>query len=207
MSSYKTIRQEAKDEYIVKKSRFIGHIKPVTTQQEALDFIQEISKKHWDATHNVYAYILREGGIKRFSDDNEPQGTAGIPTLDVLEKNELVDCAVVVTRYFGGIMLGAGGLVRAYSSTASLVVKAGGIVTRDLCARLKVTSDYSFYGRLASLVPEKGGIIEETIFEDDVTVIFRLPLSDMDSFNATLVDASSGRYTAEKTDEFYSDVD
>ncbi len=207
MSSYKTIRQEAKDEYIVKKSRFIGHIKPVTTQQEALDFIQEISKKHWDATHNVYAYILREGGIKRFSDDSEPQGTAGIPTLDVLEKNELVDCAVVVTRYFGGIMLGAGGLVRAYSSTASLAVKAGGIVTRDLCARLKVTSDYSFYGRLASLVPEKGGIIEDTIFEDDVTVIFRLPLSDVDSFNATLVDASSGRYTAEKTDEFYSDVD
>lgn len=207
MSSYKTIRQEAKDEYIVKKSRFIGHIKPVTTQQEALDFIQEISKKHWDATHNVYAYILREGGIKRFSDDNEPQGTAGIPTLDVLEKNELVDCAVVVTRYFSGIMLGAGGLVRAYSNTASLAVNAGGIVTRDLCARLKVTSDYSFYGRLSSLIPEKGGIIEDTIFEDDVTVIFRLPLSDVDSFNATLVDASSDRYTAEKTDEFYSDVD
>lgn len=207
MSSYKTVRQEAKDEYIVKRSRFIGHIKPVTTQQEALDFIQEISKKHWDATHNVYAYILREGGIKRFSDDNEPQGTAGIPTLDVLEKNELVDCAVVVTRYFGGIMLGAGGLVRAYSNTASLAVKAGGIVTRDLCARLKVTSDYSFYGRLASLIPEKGGIIEDTIFEDDVTVIFRLPLSDVDSFNTALTDASSGRFTAEKTDEFYSDVD
>lgn len=207
MDSYKTIRKEALDEYVVKKSRFIGHIKPVTTQEEALAFIQEISKKHWDATHNVYAYILREGGVKRFSDDGEPQGTSGIPTLDVLEKSGLTDCCVVTTRYFGGIMLGAGGLVRAYSHSASIAVAAGGIVTRALCARLQVTCDYYFYGKLSSLVPENGGIIEDTIFEDNVTLIFRLPCSDVDSFNAKLIDISNGKYSAEKIDEFFADVD
>lgn len=207
MDSYKTIRKEALDEYVVKKSRFIGHIKPVTTQEEALAFIQEISKKHWDATHNVYAYILRDGGVKRFSDDGEPQGTSGIPTLDVLEKSGLTDCCVVTTRYFGGIMLGAGGLVRAYSHSASIAVAAGGIVTRALCARLQVTCDYYFYGKLSSLVPENGGIIEDTIFEDNVTLIFRLPCSDVDSFNAKLIDISNGKYSAEKTDEFFADVD
>lgn len=206
-NSYKTIRAEAKDEYIVKKSRFIGHIKPVTTQEEALAFIAEVSKKHWDATHNVYAYILREGGIKRYSDDGEPQGTAGIPTLDVLEKTGITDCAVVVTRYFGGIMLGAGGLVRAYSHSASIAVAAGGIVTRAMCGRLKVTCDYYFYGKLTSLVPENGGIIEDTIFEDNVTLIFRMPLEIIDGFNAKLIDVSNGRYKAEKTDEFFADMD
>ena len=207
VNSYKTIRKAAKDEYIVKKSRFIGHICPVTTQEEALEFIQSVSKKHWDATHNVYAYILREGGIKRYSDDGEPQGTAGIPTLDVLEKSGVTDCAVVVTRYFGGIMLGAGGLVRAYSHSASIAVAAGGIVTRAMCARLKVTCDYYFYGKLSSLVPEKGGVIEATIFEDNVTLIFRLPLELVDGFNANLIDVSNGRYSVEKIDEFFSDVD
>ncbi len=207
MNSYKTVRKAASDEYIVKKSRFIGHIAPVTTAEQALEFIAAVSKKHWDATHNVYAYILREGGIKRYSDDGEPQGTAGIPTLDVLEKSGVTDCAVVVTRYFGGIMLGAGGLVRAYSHSASIAVAAGGIVTRAMCAGLKVTCDYYFYGKLSSLVPESGGVIEDTVFEDNVTLIFRLPLELVDGFNAKLIDVSNGRYRAEKTDEFFADVD
>lgn len=207
MNSYKTVRKAASDEYIVKKSRFIGHIAPVTTAEQALEFIAAVSKKNWDATHNVYAYILREGGIKRYSDDGEPQGTAGIPTLDVLEKSGVTDCAVVVTRYFGGIMLGAGGLVRAYSHSASIAVAAGGIVTRAMCARLKVTCDYYFYGKLSSLVPESGGVIEDTVFEDNVTLIFRLPLELVDGFNAKLIDVSNGRYRAEKTDEFFADVD
>ena len=207
MNSYKTVRKAASDEYIVKKSRFIGHIAPVTTAEQALEFIAAVSKKHWDATHNVYAYILREGGIKRYSDDGEPQGTAGIPTLDVLEKSGVTDCAVVVTRYFGGIMLGAGGLVRAYSHSASIAVAAGGIFTRAMCARLKVTCDYYFYGKLSSLVPESGGVIEDTVFEDNVTLIFRLPLELVDGFNAKLIDVSNGRYRAEKTGEFFADVD
>ncbi len=204
--SYKTIKNEAHIEYIIKKSRFIGHIKPVTTQEEALSFIQEISKKYWDATHNVYAYILRNGGIKRFSDDGEPQGTAGIPSLDVLEKSGITDCVVVVTRYFGGIMLGAGGLVRAYSHSASLAVNAAEPITIAICAKLKIKCDYNFYGKLASLIPESGGIIEDTAYEDNVTVTFRLPLSYVDSFNSKLIDCSNGKYNADKIDEFFAEI-
>lgn len=205
-SRYKTVAERSSDEYIIKKSRFIGYVCPAKTQEEALAFIAEISKKHWDATHNVYAYILRDGGVKRFSDDGEPQGTAGIPVLDVIEKSGVTDCAVVVTRYFGGIMLGAGGLVRAYSHSASIALQAGGIITRALCAKLKVTCDYYFYGKLSSLVPESGGVIEDTLFEDNVTLLFRLPLELLDSFNAKLIDVSNGRYSAEKYDECYADI-
>ena len=195
MSGYKTVRKRAEDEYIVKKSRFIGYAAPVTTQQQALDFIAEISKKHWDATHNVY------------SDDGEPQGTAGIPTLDVLEKSGVTDCVVVVTRYFGGVMLGAGGLVRAYSHSASIALQAAGIVTRTLCDRLQVTCDYNFYGKLASLIPEGGGIVEDTVFEESVTVVFRLPQELTGAFNAKLTDAANGRYSAEKIGELFADID
>lgn len=207
MDSYKTVRSEAEDEYIVKKSRFTGHIKPVSTQEEALAFIAEVSKKYWDATHNVYAYILRDGGVKRFSDDGEPQGTAGIPTLDVLEKSGVCDCCVVVTRYFGGIMLGAGGLVRAYSHTAALAVAAGGIVTRALCERLTVNCDYAFYSRIASLIPECGGVIEKTVYETDVAVTLRLPAAETSNFTAKLTDASNGRYSPLKIAEFFGDTD
>ena len=115
MEEYKTIELEADDFFIEKKSRFIGYAKPIKTQQEALDFIAKIKSKHWDATHNVYAYVLRENNIQRYSDDGEPGGTAGVPMLDVLLKEGVVDACVVGTRYFGGTLLGAGGLVRAYS--------------------------------------------------------------------------------------------
>ncbi len=121
---YITIKEFATDDFVEKKSRFIGYIMPVKTEQEATDFITKISKKHHDATHNVYAYILRDGQVKRYSDNGEPQGTAGIPVLDVLQKEGLVDICIVVTRYFGGVMLGAGGLVRAYSHCASIAVRA-----------------------------------------------------------------------------------
>ena len=104
--SYKTLAREACDEYIVKHSRFIGYAKPVKTEKEAIDYINEISKKHWDAKHNVYAYSIRENGVKRYSDDGEPQGTAGMPVLNVILQEEVTDCVVVVTRYFGGILLG-----------------------------------------------------------------------------------------------------
>lgn len=207
MDSYKTIKFKTNDEYIVKKSRFIGYICPVKSQDEAAAFINEISKKHWDATHNVYAYILRDGNVKRFSDDGEPQGTAGIPVLDVLEKSGLTDCCVVVTRYFGGIMLGAGGLVRAYSHTASIAVTAGGIITRAICCRMKLTCDYYFYGKLSSMIPENRGIIEDTVFEDAVTVNFYIPKENSYSFSEQLTDASNGKYKAELTEEFFADIE
>ena len=111
MKDYLTIEGFAQDEFVEKKSRFIGYAKHVETEEEAVSFINEMKQKHWDATHNVYAYVLRNGQIRRYSDDGEPQGTAGIPTLDVILKEGIVDVCVVVTRYFGGILLGGGGLV------------------------------------------------------------------------------------------------
>lgn len=198
---YRTISKSASDEFVEKKSRFIGYIKPVTTQDEAVAFINEIKSRHWDATHNVYAYVLREGQTRRYSDDGEPQGTAGIPVLDVLLKEELTDCVVVATRYFGGTLLGTGGLVRAYSHTAKIAVEAGEIITMKLCKVLRVCCDYNFYGRLNSLIPELGGIIEDTDFADTVTVTFKMPVDDVVEFDKKLVDLSFGKFKSEEIGE------
>ncbi len=203
---YRTIEKESCDEFVEKKSRFIGYIKPVTTKEEAVDFINRIKSKHWDATHNVYAYVLRDGQTRRYSDDGEPQGTAGIPVLDVLIKENVVDCVVVATRYFGGILLGGGGLVRAYSHTAKIAVDAGGIVTMKHCALLNVKCDYNFYGRLNSLIPECGGVIDDTVFEDDVKIKFHIPCDDVEAFNAKLIDYSLGKYCCEKSGEFFCKI-
>ena len=119
MDSYRTISRAAEIQFVEKRSRFIGAARPVSVESEALEFIAERRKRHWDAAHNVYAYVLRQGQVQRYSDDGEPQGTAGIPVLDMLLKKNLTDCAVVVTRYFGGILLGTGGLVRAYTQSAN----------------------------------------------------------------------------------------
>ena len=200
---YRTVGMESSDEFVEKKSRFIGYVKPVATQDEAVAFINEIKSKHWDATHNVYAYVLREGQVRRYSDDGEPQGTAGIPVLDVLLKEDVTDCVVVATRYFGGTLLGTGGLVRAYSHTAKIALDAGGIVTMKLCAVLKVTCDYNFYGRLNSLIPEMGGAIDDTEFADNVTVTFEIPVGEADKFDAKLVDMSFGKLKSEKIGEKY----
>lgn len=206
MTAYKTVKSASSDEFIVKKSRFIGYVKPVKTQEEALEFIAEIKSKHWDATHNVYAYTLKEGGIRRFSDDGEPQGTAGIPSLDVLLKEEVVDCCVVVTRYFGGIMLGAGGLVRAYSHGAKIALDAGGIITMSLCKIVKVVTDYNFYGRLVPLICEEGGIVEDTQFTDNVEVIFRIPEDKVSFFESRLVDVSCGKFHSEVIDAKFCEI-
>ncbi len=207
MQSYKTIRKAAEAQFVEKHSRFIGYIAPVTTAEEANEFIASIKSKHWDATHNVPAYILRQDNAKRYSDDGEPQGTAGVPVLSVLEKAELVDCVCVVTRYFGGTLLGTGGLVRAYSHGASISVEAGGIVTRAICKKLSVTCDYGFYGKLSPMILEAGGVIEDTLFEDSVTVLFRLSSSVADTFNAKLIDASNGRYAVTVNGEEFTDID
>lgn len=206
MSEYKTVLNDADDFFIERKSKFIGYARPVTTVQEATDYINEIRSKHWDATHNVYAYVLRDGQTRRYSDDGEPQGTAGVPVLDVLLKEGLTDVCVVVTRYFGGILLGAGGLVRAYSHSAKIAVEAAKIVTMSLCCRAVIRCDYNFYGKLSSLVPESGGVIEDTEFTDSVAVTFCIPKDRFDVFNAKLVDLSFGKYKAEVIGEIYSAV-
>lgn len=207
MSDYLTLEKEAFDEFTEKRSRFIGYAKPVKTQEEAMDFINTIRSKHWDATHNVYAYVLRDGQSRRYSDDGEPSGTAGVPVLDVLLKENLTDCVVVATRYFGGVLLGAGGLVRAYSHTSKIAVEAAGIIKMSVCSVMNVKCDYNFYGRLSSMIPEYGGITENTDFGENVTVKFYLPKANEGSFNAKLIDSSLGKFEAVKIAEKYAQIE
>lgn len=206
MNDYLTLARSSAEEYIVNRSRFIGYASPVTTAQEAVDFVNEIRARHRDATHNVYAYAVRSPEYSRYSDDGEPQGTAGMPVLDVIRKNGLTDCCVVVTRYFGGILLGAGGLVRAYSHSASLAVQAAEIVKMSLCAVLRVECDYGFYGKLSALVPEYGGTVEATDFGAEVVMTFRLPAEQEERFRRALTEASFGKVAAEKTAERFDSV-
>lgn len=206
MQEYLTVAKETEDEFTVKHSRFIGYIKPVTTQEEAVEFINSKKSKHWDATHNVYAYILRDGQIRRYSDDGEPQGTAGIPVLDVLQKEGLTDCVVVVTRYFGGILLGGGGLVRAYSHAAKLAVDASGVIKMSMCVRAECECDYGYYGRLSSLIPECGGTLEASDFTENVKVTFTMPQNLYGSFCAKLVDSSLGKYNATELETLFAQV-
>ncbi|MDD5952761.1 MAG: YigZ family protein [Oscillospiraceae bacterium] len=190
--AYKTVGQQACDAFTEKRSRFIGYIQPVQTEEEALSFIQSIKSKHWDAKHNVYAYCLREGQIKRYSDDGEPQGTAGIPTLDVLLKTGVTDVAVVVTRYFGGILLGGGGLVRAYSHAARLAVEKAGVITMAVCKLCTLTCDYNQYGRVAALIPECGGFLDDSDFGEAVSLSFHMAEEALPAFEAQLADATCG---------------
>ena len=206
VSDYLTLKNEASAEFTEKRSRFIGYAKPVTNQDEAMDFINSIRAKHWDATHNVYAYVLREGQARRYSDDGEPSGTAGVPVLDVLIKENITDCVVVATRYFGGVLLGAGGLVRAYSHTSKIAVEAAGIIRMSVCTEMKVSCDYNFYGRLTSLIPEFSGVTQGTDFGENVTVYFYLPKANASLFEAKLTDSSFGKFKAEKTGEKYAEI-
>ena len=170
---YVTVEREAADEFIEKKSRFIGSCRPVQTEEEALDFIAKLKSQYWDASHNVYAYILREGNIARFSDDGEPQGTAGIPVIDTLKKAGVVDAVVVATRYFGGILLGGGGLIRAYSHTASIALAAAHKITMRECLL--------------------GGVVDGTEFLERVNLRFHLDPEQLPALEKRLADATSGR--------------
>lgn len=190
---YLTVRAEGQDEFIEKKSRFIGSCRPVKTEQEALDFIAALKTKYWDASHNVYAYILRESGVQRFSDDGEPQGTAGIPVMDTLKKSGVTDVVVVATRYFGGILLGGGGLIRAYSHTATIALQAARKVTMRECLLLSASCDYSLYGRVQGVIPECGGVIDDTEFLENVTLRFHLAPEELGAFQKRLADATSGK--------------
>lgn len=194
MQEYKTVEKEASDFFIEKKSKFIGYAKPVKTQEDALEFISKIKSKHWDATHNVYAYVLRENNIQRYSDDGEPSGTAGVPVLDVMLKESLVDVCVVATRYFGGTLLGAGGLVRAYSHTSKIALEAAGIITMAQCSVMSAEVDYSFYDRLNILLSDFSAVILNTSFSDKVCVEFSVKENIVDFLNAKLIDVSNGKY-------------
>ena len=179
------------DEFTEKKSRFIGRIWPVETEEEALEKIQQMKKQHYDATHNCWAYILKDGAV-RFSDDGEPGGTAGMPMLQVLQREGLFNVVCVVTRYFGGILLGAGGLVRAYTKGAKIAVDAAGKSMKRVWKVLYVPCPYPFYERVKLETAAFGGILRNTDFGAEVEMELLLPRDQAEPFLARLTDMTSG---------------
>ena len=191
MDEYLVPREYGEDEFIEKKSRFIGRIWPVETEEEALARIQEMKKKHYDATHNCWAYIIRDGAV-RFSDDGEPGGTAGMPMLQVLQREGLFNAVCVVTRYFGGILLGAGGLVRAYTKGAKIAVDAAGKSMKRVWTVLYVPCPYSFYERVRLEAEGFGGIVRKADFGAEVELELLFPEAKTQEFLDRLTDMTAG---------------
>jgi uncharacterized YigZ family protein len=189
-----------------KHSRFIGRIWPADSEEEALVHIKEMREKHWDATHNVYAYIIREGSIMRYSDDGEPQGTSGMPTLNVLRSNGLFNVCCVVTRYFGGILLGTGGLVRAYSQTAALALEAAGTSCVRLWDRVLISAPYPVYERVRKELLQLEAMIENTSFGTAVELDVLIEKGMAEKLNERLLDISSGAVEAVLINEEYKAV-
>lgn len=179
-------------EFIEKRSRFIGRVWPVQNEAEAIGHIEAMRKQHYDAAHNVYAYILRENGTMRYSDDGEPGGTSGRPALNVFRASKIQDVCCVVTRYFGGILLGAGGLVRAYSNTANLALQAAGVMQMALWKSLLVPCSYSQYERVKRLLEEHGAVIENTDFGTDIVLEALLREDVTDGFLKALTELTAG---------------
>lgn len=204
---YRTIHKYGEDEIIIKKSRFIGYAKPIDSEQEALDFIEEIKSKHRDATHNVYAYVYGEGSnIQRFSDDGEPSGTAGIPALEVIKREDLRNVVVVVTRYFGGIKLGTGGLIRAYTKGAKIGLESGIIIEKVLHHKLKIRIDYTLYGMIENHLMTKGYLIDDIVYDDGVNIYVHVKYSEVDSFKKTIIDMTSDSAFIEHIGEEYISI-
>jgi len=190
------------DEFIEKKSRFIGRVWLVETEEEALEKIQAMKKQHYDATHNCWAYIIKDGAM-RFSDDGEPGGTAGNPMMQVLQREQLFNVVCVVTRYFGGILLGAGGLVRAYTKGAKIAIDAAGKSMKRVWSVLYVPCPYTFYERVKLLVAEFGGIIRETEFGAEVELELLFPEANVETFFEKLTDMTSGTVEGMETGKEY----
>lgn len=188
-----TVKEAATASFVERKSEFIGHITPVKTEEEAIAFVNKIKKQYADAKHNVYAYLLRENNITRFSDDGEPHGTAGLPVLDVLRKEGVTDVAVVVTRYFGGILLGTGGLVRAYSQGAKMALDAAGksVVEKLLVFSLRV--NYSDLQKAEPILDNQILLKLDTVYADDVTITAAIREAEYPPLEKALTERTNGR--------------
>jgi uncharacterized YigZ family protein len=191
--NYKTIKERTQAKFFEKNSEFIAYLSPVKNNEEAVSFINEIRSMHRKATHNVYAYIIQEENISRHSDDGEPQGTAGIPVLEILSKKELTNICCVVTRYFGGTMLGAGGLVRAYSHAAKIAVDSSIILNMCSCYNLSLVLDYNLYGKISYILPQYKIKELSSIFEDIVTINILVLKEEYEILSQNLIEATNGK--------------
>ena len=201
---YRTIAAPVSASFVEKKSEFIAQLFPVRTQEDAVEAIENVRKQHRRARHNVYAYLLREGNASRYSDDGEPQGTAGMPILDVLQKNGLTDICCVVTRYFGGVLLGTGGLVRAYTTATSRALEAAEVVTVRSVVALDVTVDYGLYERADLLIKAAGGKLAEPEFTDKVTLRWQMPEHTEGPLLTQLQELTRGTANVTVSEPFYA---
>ena len=201
---YKTIESRVEARFEEKKSEFIGYLAPVSSEEEACAFIEEIRAMHRKARHNCYAYILKDGGA-RHSDDGEPQGTAGVPIYEVLQKEGLNGVCCVVTRYFGGILLGAGGLVRAYTKAAADAVSAAKIKVMAFAEKVEISLDYSLYGRMPKIFEEFGAKVAEENFEDNVKITVFVREQFAQNLADKLVDSCNGNVKVEFQGKEYYD--
>ena len=192
MTEYYIPTRPSETEFVEKRSRFIGHVLPVKTEAEARAFIDEMKKKYYDARHNCWCYLIREGGVIRYSDDGEPQGTAGQPMLGVFEKEGITDVVCVVTRYFGGILLGAGGLVRAYTRSAKDALDAAGVSVVRRWVKMLVSCSYKSYERVRNETERFGAVISDTEYGADILLTVLVPEQDADGYSAMLIDLTAG---------------
>lgn len=194
MDEYLVPTQDAETEFVEKRSRFIGRIWHTETEEEALEHIQQMRRQHYDATHNVYAYVIRDGAM-RYSDDGEPQGTAGMPVLEVLRREEVYNVCCVVTRYFGGILLGAGGLVRAYAKSAKLALDCAGISRKQVWEHIDLPCPYAMYERMKQVIAACGAQILDTEYGAEIVLHCIVPHAQKENLIAKLIDSSAGRLT------------
>lgn len=195
---YTTVKCDGEAEFEEKRSVFIGYAKRVTTVEEAADFIKSVKKRHPDARHNCSAYLLCGGMTARYSDDGEPQGTAGMPILETIRKSGAEDVCVVVTRYFGGILLGAGGLTRAYAHAASIALAAAEIVTYEEYAEFRLVCSYGEYQRYIALLGNTGAIVDDTVYDDKVTLLFAMKPVEAEIFCEKITEMSGGKNRPEQ---------
>ncbi len=195
MESYITVKQPSYFEYEDRKSVFIGQAMPVSTEADAIAFVSSVKKHYPDARHHVYAYVLRENSAMRFTDDGEPQGTAGMPVLDIIRKNGCTDVCIVVTRYFGGTLLGTGGLVRAYTAAALGALEEAEIIRYDIYSTVEISVTYSDYGKISPVLSERGFRTEDTAYDAAVTVIGRIIKSELDGLISEITEVTAGRAT------------
>jgi uncharacterized YigZ family protein len=202
---YITVKEHGQAEIIIKKSRFIANVAPVRSEADAWAFIEQIRKEHAEATHNCFAF--KAGAVQRMSDNGEPSGTAGRPIFDVLDKKGLADTVVVVTRYFGGILLGAGGLVRAYSEAAVAGVEAAGVAQAVPAVDLVLGLDYSLVGKVQYLLQQRGALLLDQAFGQEVSITCRVLAADAAAVESDLAEASAGRIRVERLQEILVGAD
>lgn len=191
-----------------KKSRFISSVKPVSTEEEALDFLSSLKAKYWDASHNVYAYYIQgENTYQRYSDDGEPAGTAGLPVLEAIKKTGVQNLVVVVTRYYGGTNLGASGLIRAYGKSASLGIKAARIVSRQLLIEVVITLEYTLLGKVQNQLVEKEYTIKDIKYGQDVEIFVLVLVDEVGQFIKFVEEATNARALVEIGEKEYVTLD